>query len=230
MKLYVVLGLGQFGHHLASTLHAGGGEVLAIDSDEDRVEVVKEKVSQAVCMDATDASALRAVGVAKAYAAVVALGEEDFEASILACSALSDLGVGRIIVRAANELQGRILQRLGATQIVFPEKQMGEQLAQAMLLPGVVEQVRLQQTGQVVALLVPRQMFVGKTVKEVRTRMLGAMAVGLQRTRIRVDDKGEVIRELTVISDPEPTELIESEDLLLVIGTQAQIEQLAKRD
>lgn len=115
MKLFVVLGLGQFGHHVAATLAAGGVDVIAIDRDPKRVEALKDVVSQAVCMDSTDEGALRAVGVHKAQTAVVALGEDDLEASILSCAALNDLGVGQITVRTANELQGRILSRMGAT-------------------------------------------------------------------------------------------------------------------
>ena len=126
MKLFVVVGLGQFGFHTAKEIYAGGGDVLAIDADEKRVAEAKDLVGQAVCMNGADLNALRAVGANKADTAVVALGEEDLEGSILSCTALSDLGVGRIIARAASAMQGRILSRVGATRVVYPEKQMGE--------------------------------------------------------------------------------------------------------
>jgi trk system potassium uptake protein TrkA len=149
VKLYVVVGLGQFGRHVATSLHGGGGNVLAIDRDAKRVEDIKENVDQAVCMDATDIGALRAVGAAKAQTAIIALGENDLEASILSCASLSDLGVGTIIVRAENEMQGRILTRVGATRLVFPEMQMGQHLAKSILMSGVIDQVTLS-TGQTV--------------------------------------------------------------------------------
>lgn len=151
----MVIGLGQFGRHTASTLYDAGADVVAIDGDENRVERVKDEVGQAICLDATDVDALRSVGVNKADTAIVALGEDDLEASIICCSALSDLGVGRIIVRSASEEHGRILSRVGASRVVYPEKQMGEQLAKSLIIAGVLDHVVLP-TGQTVAYIRPR--------------------------------------------------------------------------
>ena len=83
MKLFVIIGLGQFGRHTAMTLYESGGDVIAIDADQDRVELVKNDVGQAICLDATDMDSLRTVGVGKADTAVIALGEDDREASII---------------------------------------------------------------------------------------------------------------------------------------------------
>ena len=229
MKLYVVLGLGQFGQHTAATLSAGGGEVLAIDRDERRVDVIKDQVSQAVCMDATDISALRAVGVAKAETAIVALGEEDLEASILACAALSDLGVGYIVARGANDLQGRILQRVGASRILYPEREMGERLARSLLVSGVLDQVTLS-TGQTVAQIEPNPEFVGKTLQECNLpARFGIIVIGIQKTRRSVDDRGEMHTELDLNSVPGPDEIINKDDVLVVVGNIAQIERLVQR-
>lgn len=230
MKLFVVLGLGQFGHHTARTLHEGGADVLAIDQDAKRVDKVKGVVSQAVCMDATDAEGLRAVGASKARTAVVALGEADLEASILCCAALSDLGIARIIVRAANPLQARILKRVGATEVVFPEKEMGEHIAHSILLSGVIDQVTLS-TGQVVAQILPRQDIVGKTLKEAELRpRYGVNVIGVQHPEQTIDDDGEAREELILENAPDPDRVIAEDDILVVVGSQDQISFLARED
>ncbi len=230
MRFFVVVGLGQFGRHVAMTLQEGGGDVLAIDRDERRVEEVKERVGQAVCMDSTDINALRAVGCGKAQTAILALGEKDLEGSILTTAAVTDLGVGNIVVRAANELHGRILMRIGASKIVYPEKQMGEHIAKSILMSGVIDQVTLS-TGQTVAQVLPRRDLVGKTLKDVQLRArYGINVIGIQRRISHIDDSGEPVVELQLESVPGPDELIHEDDVLIVVGTQAQVELVARKD
>lgn len=230
MKFFVVMGCGQFGRHTARTLYAGGGDVLVIDRDEARIESIKDEVGQAVCANATDRAVLRTFGVEKADTAVVALGETDLEASILACAALSDLGVGQIIVRAATELHGRILSRVGATRVVYPEKQMGEQLAKSILTSGIVDQVALA-TGQIVADIRPRRDMVGLTLQESQIRERYKLAViGIQHPKRSVDDKGELHEELVLDSIPGPDAIIGEDDILVVVGNRKEIELVARRD
>ncbi len=230
MKLFVVIGLGQFGRHTAKTLFSGGGDVLAIDKDEDRVERIKNEVGQAICADAADIDILRSLGVSKADTAIIALGETDLEASIMICTAVSDLGVGQLIVRAATELQGRILMRVGATRVIYPEKQMGEQLATSILSSGVLDQVVLS-TGQTVAHISPRLDMIGKTLKEAQlTERYRLAVIGIQRPKRSVDDKGELHEELKLYSVPPPDSIISEDDILIVVGSQAQIEAIAYKD
>jgi trk system potassium uptake protein TrkA len=230
MKLFVVIGLGQFGRHTAITLYEGGADVIAIDTDEYRVELIKDQVGQAICADATDIEALRSVGINKADTAVVALGEDDLEASIITCTALNDLGVGRIIMRSASEQHGRILARIGATKIIYPEKQMGEQLAKSLLVSGVLEQVTLS-TGQIVANIRPSFDLVGKTIKDSRLQEKYRLSViGIQHPKRSVDDKGELHEELVLITVPSPDTVIAEEDILVVVGSLNQIELVSRED
>jgi trk system potassium uptake protein TrkA len=230
VKFFVVIGLGQFGRSVARSLQEGGGDVLAIDRDERRVEEIKDVVTQAVCANAADIGTLRAVGCSKAQTAVVALGEQDLEGSILACAALSDLGVGDIIVRAANELHGKILQRMGATKLVYPEKQMGEHIAKSILMSGVIDQVTLS-TGQTVAQVLPRHDLVGKTLKDAQLRArFGINVIGVERRVNHIDDDGQTHVEVELKNVPDPEDLIEEGDVLIVVGTQAQIELVARKD
>lgn len=230
MRLFVVIGLGQFGRHTAATLYDSGGDVIAIDADENRVERVKDEVGQAICLNATDAEALRSVGVGKADTAIVALGEDDLEASIVCCAALSDLGVGRIIVRSASEEHGRILSRVGATRVVYPEKQMGEQLAKSLIVSGVLDHVLLP-TGQTVAFIRPRQDFVGKTLRDCQLQERFRLGViGIQQPKRGIDDRGELHEELILIPIPDLDSVISEDDILIVVGNQNQIELVSRRE
>ncbi len=230
MRLFVVIGLGQFGRHTASTLYDAGADVVAIDGDENRVERVKDEVGQAICLDATDVDALRSVGVNKADTAIVALGEDDLEASIICCSALSDLGVGRIIVRSASEEHGRILSRVGASRVVYPEKQMGEQLAKSLIIAGVLDHVVLP-TGQTVAYIRPRLEFIGKTLRDTVLEERYRLAViGIQQPKRSIDDRGELQEELILNPMPHPDTVIGENDILIVVGMQNQIELVSRRE
>lgn len=230
MKLFVVIGLGQFGRSTSITLYEGGGDVIAIDRDQNRVELVKNLVGQAICLDATDIDALRTVGVGKADTAILALGEDDLEASIICCAALSDLGVGRIIVRSASEHHSRILSRVGATRVVYPEKQMGEQLAKSLISSGVLDQVILS-TGQVVAHVRPREDLVGKTLFDARLQERFRLAViGIQQPKRSVDDRGEVHEEFILIPVPDLDNVINEDDILIIVGNQSQIELVSRKE
>lgn len=230
MKQFVIIGLGQFGRHTAKTLYSGGGDVIAIDKNEARVERVKDEVGQAICADATDIDVLRTIGVAKADTAVVALGETDLEASIMVCMALNDLGVGRLIVRSATDLHGRILARIGATRVIYPEKQMGEQLALSILVSGVLEQTTLS-TGQTVAHIKPRRDLIGKTLRESNiTDRYRLAVIAIQRSTMTVDDRGEQQEEVIITSVPSSDTLIENDDILVVVGNHAQIEHVSRKD
>lgn len=230
MRLFVVIGLGQFGRHTALTLYAGGGDVIAIDANEARVEMVKDDVGQAICLNATDVDSLRSVGVGKADTAIVALGEADLEASIICCSALNDLGVGRIIVRSASEEHGRILSRVGATRVIYPEKQMGEQLAHSLIASGVLDQTTLS-TGQTVAHIRPRDDLVGKTLRECQLQDRFRLAViGIQQPKRSIDDRGELHEELILLPVPDSDSVIGEDDILVVVGNHNQIEQISRKE
>ena len=230
MKQFVVVGLGQFGRHTAKTLYGAGADVIAIDKSEDRVELVKDEVGQAICADGRDIDVLRTIGVAKVDTAVIALGEIDLEASIMVCTALTDLGVARIIVRSATELHGRILSRVGATRVIYPEKQVGEQLALSILSAGVLEQTNLS-TGQTVAHIKPRRDLIGKTLRECNLGDRYRLAViAIQKPTSSIDDKGELQEELSTISIPSLDTVIENDDILVVVGNHSQIESILRKD
>jgi trk system potassium uptake protein TrkA len=123
-----IIGLGRFGAALAAELARGGTEVLAVDNRPEIVQRVSSQLGQVVVADATDLDALREIGIGDFSRAVVAIGA-DLEASILATALLSELGIGDIWAKAMSEQHARILERIGADHVVFPEHEMGERVA-----------------------------------------------------------------------------------------------------
>jgi trk system potassium uptake protein TrkA len=214
MTVHVVVGLGQFGEHVARRLAGAGSDVIAVDADMGRVEALKDVVARAVRADCTSEAAMRAVGAAEAEAAVLALGEADFEAAVLGTSLLAALGVKTVIARSSGPQRGRILTLAGATRVVYPEAEMGEQVANLLLHPSLSAATRLPSGFGLSELRVPAEVG-GKTLVELQLR---------QRHRLTVVavTRGQEVLEV----DPE-LRLAEG-DLVLVAGRVERLEAMAR--
>ncbi len=224
---FAVVGLGQFGFKVATTLAAKGAEVIAVDSNPDVVEQIKDQVTQAICLDSTDERALRSLGLQDMDAVVMAIGE-GIEASILTTALLKRLRVKRIIARATSPLHGQVLKEVGAEKVVYPEDQMGEQLAKSLLAPQVVEQITLQ-TGHSLAQIRPRKDFIGKTIRELDFRAkFGLNIIAIHKKIPTVTEVGESSFKVQVNDLPTPEDRIEENDLLVVIGPDEKIQRLAE--
>lgn len=163
----LVVGLGRFGSALAHTLVEMGHEVLAIDTDEERVQEHADALTHVVRGDATNEKALRQLGAADTVTAVVCIGN-DVESSVLATSALVDLGVRYVWAKAITEAHGRILQRVGATHVVFPEAEMGYRVAH-LVTGTMIEYIALDEDFVLVETTAPTPL-VGRTLAEVGLR------------------------------------------------------------
>jgi trk/ktr system potassium uptake protein len=143
-RQFVIIGLGRLGSAMVSTLTSLGHEVLGIDHDEEVVQDLAAEFPQAhlVAADATEESVLRDLNVGQFDGAAVVIGE-NMEAGILATANLKELGVPFVVARAMSRLHARVLERIGADQIIEPEKDMGAQLARTMASPGVIDYVDL---------------------------------------------------------------------------------------
>ncbi|OYV03134.1 potassium uptake system protein, partial [candidate division bacterium WOR-3 4484_18] len=124
MKRFCVIGLGKFGISVAKALSRKGAEVLAIDTDEERVNEASNFATQAIILDATDKEALQRIGIQDIDAAIVAVGK-DMASSILITSLLKELGVKYVVAKALSPLHGKVLEKVGADRVVFPERDMG---------------------------------------------------------------------------------------------------------
>ena len=135
-KQYAVIGMGRFGSSVARELSDLGFEVLAIDVSEQKIQEVSNWVTHAVAVDSTDEEALRSLGLRNFDVVVVAIGE-DIQASILTTLILKELGVPELIVKAQNELHGKVLNKIGADKVVFPERDMGLRVAHHLISPNI---------------------------------------------------------------------------------------------
>ncbi|MBN1294258.1 MAG: TrkA family potassium uptake protein [Candidatus Latescibacteria bacterium] len=229
MKRFLVIGLGQFGYELAKALTDKGAEVIAIDRNMNLVEGVKDFVTSAVNLDSTDEDALRSLNLDGLEAAIVAIGE-DWEASILTTAILKELGIENIIARRAGDIQGKILEKIGATRIISPEINIADQLARNLISPGVLEHIALPD-GHTIFQVEARPEFYNKTLIELDFRRnFGLLVVGIQRKKANVTESGEVYMETENISLPSATEAIKQGDILVLVGMKADIETFISRE
>jgi trk system potassium uptake protein TrkA len=227
MKQFAVIGLGKFGMKVALTLAEKGGQVLAVDEDIRKVEEVKDHVAQAVCLDSTDEDAMRAAGLEDVDAAIVGAGE-NLELSVLTTAILKKLGVPHIVARAASDLHAQILERVGATRVINVEEQMGAQVARSIIAPEIHEQFALA-TGHSLAEVVPRPEFIGQTIGKINFRQqYGVNIIAIQKRLPVVTAEGRNSFQIQINDLPKPTDVIEDNDVLVVVGSDENIERLAR--
>lgn len=222
---YVVIGLGTFGSKIIHTLTEHGAEVVAIDQDKEKVEAVKDSVTIAMCLDSTDEMAMKAAQVEDVDAAVIALGEAQEEA-ILTTVILKKMGIHPIIARAANGLYAHVLKRVGADDVIIVEEQAGEEVAKRLLAPEIREKIVLT-TGHSLVELEAKREFIGKTLMELQIRKkYGLNVIGIQKKVTKIDEEGKVVHTVEVNDLPGPNDRLEEGDVLMVVGSDADIEKL----
>jgi len=209
---FAVIGLGRFGSSVAKTLHELGHNVLALDKDEHAVNAIIEHVTQAMQIDSTDPEALKAVGITNFDAVIVAIGV-NIQESILTTLILKELGVKKVIAKAVDELQGKVLEKIGADMVVFPERDMGVRLAHTLCSPNVVDFLQLSPEYSVEEVVVPEK-FDGKTLKELDLRSRFGVNVLLIR------------RDSELIISPTGETTLRCGDILVVVGENKQLSRL----
>ena len=167
-KSYAVIGLGQFGMTVALTLAEANCDVLAIDDKDDNVQDIAEKVSYAVRADVRDPGILESLGVQNVDVAVIAVAE-NMEASITATMQVKELGVPFVMAKAMNSLHGRILEKIGADKVIYPEHSMGIRVARNLLSSGFVDMFELSSDFSMAEFKIPRE-WIGKTLRELKVR------------------------------------------------------------
>lgn len=167
-KQFAVIGMGRFGYSVANSLSTMGFDVLAIDSDEQRTQAVSHIVTHAVSADSTEEEALRALGIRNFDVVVVAIGE-DIQASILTTLILKDLGGPVIVVKAQNELHGKVLQKIGADKVIYPERDMGQRVAHHLASPNILDYIELSDDYSILEIKANSAM-IGQNLKELNIR------------------------------------------------------------
>lgn len=220
---FAVIGLGRFGYTVATYLGKSGADVIVVDSDQNIINEIGKHVGLAVCMNSTDKEALIAQGLDKVDAAVVAIGQ-NFEANILTTAMLKELGVPKVIARASNATQKRILELIGADQVIFPEDAIGMRVAQSLLSSRIVDMTTLFEGLSVAEVVVPKGL-VGKKIGEIKFRQKYRCNIVVIRRKVDETDFAADAKRYNVL--PEPDDTIHLGDILVVVGDEKDIEKLA---
>lgn len=167
-KQYLVIGLGRFGSSLAVALAEQGMQVLAIDNDMELVEEHRSLLTDVVCGDAMDRSVLEQLGAADFDAAVVTIGD-DIKSSCVITMQLKEMGVNCVIVKAYDEFHGRMLTKLGADKVIFPERDMGRRIAHNLVSEKIMDFIELSPEYSLMEMR-PKPEWVGRTLKELDLR------------------------------------------------------------
>ncbi len=210
----LVIGLGRFGTAAARELEQLGHEVLAIDRNEAVINDIAPDVTHAVQLDASDEDALRSVGAGEFEYAIVAISSAT-EASIFATMALKNLGVGHVIAKAATALHGKILERVGANRVVYPERELGTRVAHSLAIPSVIDYLDVAPRFGIVKVRPPAS-FVGRSLKELD--LPGRLQVSPIALR----------RASEVTFNPHRDMVVAADDELILMGSDDRLERIGQ--
>jgi trk system potassium uptake protein TrkA len=211
---FAVIGLGRFGSSLALTLARQGSHVLGVDENEEIVNDMANKLTHAVVANATDEDALRSLGVRNFDVVVVAIGT-DMEASIFTTILLKELGAKYVVAKALSEIHGRVLSRIGADKVVYPERDMGVRVANQLVSPNLLDVIELSKDYSVAELSVPPRLS-GYSIKDLDPRKKYGCSI------VAINKKSGVVIA------PTAADLIHEGDIMVIIGTNEQIEIFEK--
>ena len=227
MRQFAVIGLGRFGSGVAQTLSEKGYQVLAIDTDVNIIQDLSDVVTQAVCLDSTDAKALNAVGIKNVDVAICGIGT-NLQASILTTLNLKEIGIKEIICKAVNVEHRKVLERIGATRVIQPERDMGARLANSLVSTRVVEHIELTEDSSIVELIPPKEV-IGKSLRQADVRAkYGVNVIAIKKKAKALDKEGRLKEEEKINVSPQASDVIKRGDILVVIGTNADIEKLKR--
>lgn len=215
MKQFAVIGLGRFGASVLRNLHTLGHDVLAIDIDEKKVQEMSAYATHVVCADAADEETMRALGLRNFDVAVVSIGH-DIEVSVITTLVLKELGVGYVVAKAQSDLHGKILAKVGADRVIFPERDMGARVAHNLVSSSILDYVELSPEYSIVEIAATEDM-AGRTLRQLDFRQKFDVNVMAIKRR----DK--------MIVPPKADDHIEADDIVVVVGRNECIRRLEKR-
>lgn len=220
MKRIGIIGGGRFGFSLAQALVERGVEVLALDKDRDVVDRLAGIVAKAMEGDATDEGTLEAAGFRDCDIVVVAVGS-DMESSVLTTVMLKEMKISCIVAKAMSDLHGKVLTRVGADRVVYPDRDMAARLARMLVAPSVLDYVEVSEGISVIEIAAPLE-FVGKTLGESKIRKTYGVTVLVLRRAPQPDGHQD-----TIIS-PNADDVIELGDTMVVFGADEKLRSLEK--
>lgn len=211
-KQFVVIGCGRFGSSVAEKLSELGCEVMAIDPSEETIQKISDSVTYAIQADASDENALKAVGIGNFDVAVISIGA-DIQASIMVTLMVKELGIKHIVAKAQNEMHAKVLYKIGADRVVFPEREMGVRVAKNLVSNKILEYIELSDDYTIVE-IPPLKSWIGKSLLELQIRA----SYGINVIAVKNEDGINI--------NVSPNALIEASDLMVVIGHNDDIKRI----
>lgn len=215
-KQFVIIGCGRFGSSVAKKLSELGCEVMAVDASQETIQGISESVMYAVQADATDENALKALGIRNFDVAVITIGA-NIQASIMVTLMVKEMGIKHIVAKAQNEMHAKVLYKIGADRVVFPEREMGVRVAKNLVSNKILDYIELSPDYTIVE-VTPLKNWIGKSLMDIGARN----AYGINVIAIK-NSKGINI-------NVSPNELINEHDILVVIGHNDDIRKVESAD
>ncbi len=214
MKNFAVIGLGNFGFYATKALFEDGNEVLAIDVDRARVQAIDPFSTEAMVLDATDKEALKSLGLETMNAVIVSTGTK-ISISILICLYLQEIGVKKILAKALDDDHAKILKRVGATEIIHPERDMALRVSKGLSRPNILDFIPLSEEFDLLQVGPPRE-FIGKSLMELDLRA---------KYNVHVIAIKELVPENFILVPP-ANFVIKDSDILIMLGKAADIRKI----
>lgn len=211
-KSYAVFGLGRYGRSVAKELVKSGAEVLAVDVDEELVNAAIAEIPYCKCADVTDSEVIKQLGIANFDVVIIAMAS-NLEASVMATMLCKEIGVSCVIAKCSNEMNCKILSKVGADRVVFPENESGIRLAKNLLSAGFMDIVELSKDVSIVEMEVKPE-WVGKNLLELNLRKKYSVNIVA------------IIQEQNVCVNIEPEMPLQNSMRLIVIANTAQLNRL----
>ena len=206
-----MFGLGSFGKSVALTLQSFGCDVIAVDNCYEKIQDIADSVSYAMCGDVTEPEFMKTIGARNLDGAVIAISE-NLEAAIMATMLSKEMGIPYVLAKAMDELQGKILEKIGAESIVYPEIDMGERVAKKLMSTEFVDWIELSPDYSLTEKLIPKQ-WEGKSLAELRVReKFGINVIGILK-----EDKMDMALD--------PSKPLQADDMLFIIGKNSDLEK-----
>jgi trk system potassium uptake protein len=214
MKRFAVIGLGNFGFHASKALYEDGNEVIAIDTDRARVQAIDPHSTEAVVLDATDKEALKSLGLENMSGVIVSTGTK-ISTSILICLYLQEIGVKKILAKALDDDHAKILKRVGATDIIHPERDMALRISRSLSRPNILDFIPLADDFDLIQVGPPRD-FIGKSLRELNLRA---------KYNVHIIAIKELVPENFVLVPP-ASFVIKDSDILIILGKTEDIKRI----
>ncbi|MCT4619633.1 MAG: TrkA family potassium uptake protein [Marinisporobacter sp.] len=215
MKQFVVIGCGRFGSSVARTLYGLGFDVLAIDGNEDVIQGIADSVTHAVQADATEEASIKSLGMSNFDVAVITIGS-NIQASIMATLIVKELGVKHVVAKAQNEQHAKVLYKIGADRVVFPERDMGVRVAHNLVSSNFLDIIELAPDYSIVEISALEE-WAGKNLKDLNMRAnygINVMAIK-HGTEINIS--------------PRATDTVKGDDVLVVIGHNDDLQKIEQK-